>query len=272
AASGTVTEPGVGEQTPPAWDSRTGGWDRAVTGSPAAGTGPGYGGAPAGWGAAGSQSGWGATRTSVAERRPRQRSVLGWLTVAAALLAAGIASALDNLGMVDLTPTRTVALVLSVIGVGLLVGSVWGRAWWLILLGLLLVPVMVATSVASDVPLRGTSGDQFERPLAAADVQPRYELSGGHLTLDLGQVDFGGQSRDVTVRMGGGELDVIVPKGQPVTVTSSVGAGQVTLLDRPPRGGISASDTVAEPGQRGRGRLTLDLHIGVGQIVVTRGP
>jgi ferric-dicitrate binding protein FerR (iron transport regulator) len=208
----------------------------------------------------------------VAERRPRQRSVLGWLTVAAALLAAGVASALDNLGVVDLTPTRIVALVLSVIGVGLLVGSVWGRAWWLILLGLLLVPVMVVTSVASDVPLRGRGGDQFQRPLTAADVQSEYRLSGGHLTLDLGQVDFGARSRNVTVRMGGGELDVIVPRDQPVTVTSSVGAGQVTVLDRSPRGGISASDTVAEPGQPGRGRLTLDLHIGIGQIVVTRGP
>src|SRR6266542_1240230 len=247
AAYATATQPIAHDDTRPAWDASTGqppGGEWRPGAASAATT-------QSGWGSAASPAGWGAAPTSVAERRPRPRSMLGWLTVAAALLAAGVAGALDNLGVVNLTPARIVALVLSVIGVGLLVGSVRGRAWWLILLGLLLVPVMAVASVASDVPLRGRTGQQVEQPLTLADVQPEYRLSAGQFTLDLRQVKFGAQPYLVRVRMGAGDL---------------------TLLDRPSRGGLQATDAVNAGGKPGLGRLTLDLHVGVGQIVVTSGP
>src|SRR6266536_3409039 len=128
------------------------------------------------------------------------------------------------------------------------------------------------TSVASDVPLRGRTGQQFEQPLTLDAVQPEYLLSAGQFTLDLSHVDFGATPRRVTVRMGAGDLNVKVPDGQPVTVTSRIGAGEITLLDGPSRGGFQATDTVAAPGKPGLGRLTLDLHVGVGQILVTSGP
>jgi len=208
----------------------------------------------------------------VAERQ-RPRSILGWVTIAAALLAAGVASALDNLGVVNLTPTRVLALALTVVGVGLLVGSLWGRASWLILLGLLLVPVMAVTSVASEVPVTGRTGQQVEQPRVLADVQPQYRLSAGQLRLDLQQVDFGAQPHLVLVRMGAGDLTVVVPNDQPVTVTSSVGAGEMRVLGHPINQGLKVRDTVNDDGTNPRlGRLTLDLRLGVGQIVVTRGP
>ncbi len=268
AAYATATQPVAHDDTRPAWDASTGQ-------PPGSEWHPGAAGAPttqSGWGSAASPAGWGAAPTSVAERRPRSRSMLGWLTVAAALLAVGVASALDNLGVVNLTPARIVALVLSVIGVGLLVGSVRGRAWWLILLGLLLVPVMAVASVASDVPVRGRTGQQIEQPLTLDAVQPEYRLSAGQLTLDLSHVDFGATPRRVTVRMGVGDLNVKVPDGQPVTVTSRIGAGEMTVFGRPSSGGLQVTDTVNEGGGSKLGRLTLDLHLGVGQIVVTRGP
>jgi phage shock protein PspC (stress-responsive transcriptional regulator) len=264
--------------TQPVRDDTRAGW------APAAGWGGGQGawqppaghpaaqraGGPAGtWGAAGTPGGWGSQATTV-ERKPKPRSVLGWLTVAAALLATGVATALDNLGVVTLTPARAFALVLTVIGAGLLIGSVWGRAWWLILLGLLLVPMMAATTVASDVPVRGRTGEQFERPTTVAAVQPVYEMSGGHLNLNLTDVPFDRQPRAVTVRMGAGDLDVIVPKDLPVTVHYNVGAGEAQVLGRPGDGGFKASKTVTEDGSSKLGRLDLDLHLGVGQIVVTR--
>lgn len=269
AASATAPQPAAFQDIRPDWDSPTaripgGEWNRGPGAAPSTQTAWGYGGAP---------SGWGAAPTSVAERKPRSRSILGWLTVAAALLAAGVASALDNLGVVNLTPTRIVALVLTVVGVGLLVGSVWGRAWWLIPLGLLLVPVMAVTSVASEVPVTGRTGQQVEQPRVLADVQPEYRLSAGQLRLDLQQVDFGAQPHLVRVSMGAGDLTVVVPNDQPVTVTSSVGAGEMRVLGHPINQGLKVRETVNDDGTNARlGRLTLDLRLGVGQIVVTRGP
>jgi phage shock protein PspC (stress-responsive transcriptional regulator) len=266
AASATATQPGARDDTYPGWDSPSGGSPGGAWGpggSPVAQSRSGYGASP---------SGWGAAPTSVAERRQRPRSILGWLTVAAALLATGLASALDNLGVVDLTSTRIVALVLTVIGVGLLVGSLWGRAWWLVLLGLLLVPVMAVTSVASDVPVRGRSGQQVERPLTLTEVQPEYQLSAGQFTLDLRQVDFGSRPHRIGVRMGAGDLNVILPNDQPVTVSSRIGAGEMNVLGHPSTGGFQVQDTVSGGGNARLGRLTLDLRLGVGQIVVSRGP
>jgi predicted membrane protein len=131
---------------------------------------------------------------------------------------------------------------------------------------------MAVTSVASDVPIRGRSGQQLERPLALADVQPGYRLSAGDFTLDLGHVDFGARPRLVSVRMGAGTLNVIVPRDQPVTVTSTIRAGEMTVLGRPANAGLQVSDTVTESGDARLGHLTLDLHLGVGKIVVSRGP
>jgi hypothetical protein len=193
------------------------------------------------------------------------------VTVAAALLAAGVASALDNFGVVSLTPGRIVALVLTVVGVGLLVGSVWGRAWWLILLGLVLVPAMAVTSVASDVPVSGRTGQQTEQPLAVAEVQREYRLAAGDFTLDLRQVAFGAQPHQVRVRMGAGNMRVIVPRDQPVTVTSRINAGELTVLGQPTNSGLQPHSTVKDGENPELGRLTLDLRLGVGQIVVTRG-
>ncbi|HEX8858605.1 MAG TPA: LiaF domain-containing protein, partial [Actinomycetes bacterium] len=247
------------------WSGGQGAW-QPPAGYPAAAQG-----ATGTWGAGGAPSGWGAPATAV-ERKPRPRSVLGWLTVAAALLAAGVASALDNLGVVSLTPGRVVALVLTVIGVGLLIGSLWGRAWWLILLGLLLVPVMAAASVASDVPVRGRSGQQFERPATLAALQPEYKLSAGDLRLDLSGVPFDKQPRRVTVRMGAGDMTVILPEDLPVTVHYKVAVGESEVLGRPSEGGLQLNRTVTDEGSAKLGRLDLDLHVGAGQIRVTRGP
>jgi hypothetical protein len=162
--------------------------------------------------------------------------------------------------------------VLTVIGVGLLVGSVWGRASWLILLGLLLVPVVAVTSVASDVPVRGRTGQQTERPLALTEVQSEYQQSAGDFTLDLSQVDFGASSRLVKVRMGAGNMTVILPHDQPVTVTSTVKAGEMRVLGHPTNDGLGVKGTVTDGENPRLGRLTLDLRLGVGEIDVTRGP
>jgi len=197
--------------------------------------------------------------------------MLGWLTVAAALLAAGVASALDNLGAIHLTPTRGIALVLTVIGLGLIVGSLWGRAWWLILLGLLLVPVMGAASLVDNVSVTGDSGDQVVRPQALDAVQPEYRLSGGQLTLDLSQVEFGPRPRPIRASVAAGKVDVILPEDLPVTVHSSIGAGEIQSLGHPSNG-FQITSNVSDGSSRRLGRLSLDLSVGVGQIVVRRGP
>jgi phage shock protein PspC (stress-responsive transcriptional regulator) len=214
--------------------------------------------------------GWGSSPTAVAERAPRPRSVIVWVTVAAALLAAGVAGALDNFGVVNMTVTTTLALMLTVVGVGLLVASVWGRGVWLILLGCLLLPVVAVSGVLDNVSVRGDTGDQRWEPRALAEVRPEYATAAGGLRIDLSQVQFGSQPTTITGRVGFGELRVIVPNGQPVTVHAQT-TGSIQVLGRETNGYRIESETSDGSSER-LGRLTLNLRVAVGSIIVERGP
>lgn len=59
---------------------------------------------------------------------PRPRSVLGLVTVAAALLAVGVVALLDTTGVAGLSLATCLAIALIVVGVGLVAGAWFGRS------------------------------------------------------------------------------------------------------------------------------------------------
>jgi phage shock protein PspC (stress-responsive transcriptional regulator)/predicted membrane protein len=200
----------------------------------------------------------------------RGRSNLGWVTLAIAFLAVGVAAFLDNVGAVDLTIGRVVALFLTVIGVGLIVGAVrHERSVFLILLGVVLIPVVMLASVL-DVPLRGGIGTRTVQPRAVADLQDRYELAAGELVLDLTDVPFGEGPTRVEARVGIGRLAVYVPMDAPVDVTGRSGLGAVDLFGRD-ESGLQVSMHKSTAGSERIGRITLDLETGYGVVEVKRG-
>ncbi len=236
-------------------------------------------GQPGGWGqpagaasSATAPTGWGSSPTAVMEpARRRPRPIVGYVTMALALLAAGVAGALDNFGVVHMTPARTLALMLTVIGVGALVGSLWGRAGWLIVVGCLLLPAVAVSSVLKDVSVGGRAGDLVEQPLTLDEVQSEYRLGAGDFTIDLSAVAFGPRPRTVNGRLSAGDMTVIVPREQLVVVHARVGAGDIQALGREQSGLQVRSDVTDPPSGRGA-PLTLDLGVGVGSITVRRGP
>jgi phage shock protein PspC (stress-responsive transcriptional regulator) len=200
----------------------------------------------------------------------RNRSNLGWVTLAVAFLAVGVAAFLDNVGRVELTIGRVLALFLTVLGIGLVVGAVrHQRSVLLILLGVVLIPVVMLASVL-DVPLRGGFGTRTVQPRAVADVQDRYEVAGGELVLDLTDVPFGKEPTDLHARVGMGRLAVYLPVDAPVAATGKAGVGGIDLLGRQ-EGGVQVSMRNSASGSERIGRITLDLETGYGVIEVKRG-
>ncbi len=98
---------------------------------------------------------------------PRPRSLLGRVTFALVLLALGVLATAD-LGGADVPSAAYPALIVAGAGLGLLVGTRYGRGRWLIALGVLgtlaLPPAVFADSY------RGDWVDQSERAIAPADV------------------------------------------------------------------------------------------------------
>ncbi len=204
-------------------------------------------------------------------RPPRPRSSLGWLTFGGMLLALGMAAVLDNLGAIRPWVGQYPSLALGILGAGLVVGAWWGRARSLILLGLLLVPVVLAGSLVR-VPLEGPIGDVYEQPQSLGQVRSQYRVLAGSLALDLTRLDLQHERLAVDATIGMGDITVIVPRDLRVEVVGNVGAGDASV-GRHWQSGFDLTIDRALGSEDGDGLLLLDLDSGIGTVSVYRaGP
>ncbi|HEU4396466.1 MAG TPA: PspC domain-containing protein [Actinomycetota bacterium] len=232
---------------------------------------------PAGPPAWGPPPAWQAERPPSPPRRSeRRRAFLGPLTFGVALVVTGLATVLDNLGVVELTLGRALALFLTVIGLGLLVGGWWGRAWGLIPVGLLLIPVVAVASLADSEPLSGGFGERLWQPQTPAEVRPLYRLAGGELIVDLRRVRFGPGSTPVEASLAAGRLLVVVPDEVTADVRGRAGLGNLDLFESGDEDwGVQVDSSVTQPPTKApkagaAPTVRLDLHVGYGLVEVRR--
>jgi phage shock protein PspC (stress-responsive transcriptional regulator) len=200
-------------------------------------------------------------------RAARPRPFLTPITLGVLLVGAGVASLLQATNALDVNVTVVLAIGTCIVGVALAVSAFAGRAYALVLVGILLAG---ATAVSStiDVSLRGGVGHRVYDPVSAAALQDRYELGVGQLELDLRGIAFPAGRTRVEGRLGLGELLVDVPSTVRVEIDGHAGAGSVMIFGHD-TGGWPADDTRAIDGS-GRGVLQLDLRVGAGQVRVRR--
>jgi hypothetical protein len=196
------------------------------------------------------------------------RSPLTRITLAAVLLVAAGAGLLADAGAVNVSVQSVLALCLTVVGLGLIVGAWWRPPRGLIVLGLLLVPVVLAAGI-SDVPFRGGAGDRLWEPQTVSQLRDGYQLGAGGLTVDLTKVPFAEGPTSVHADLGMGSLDVIVPADVPLDIHARVGAGEAQLLDRADNG-LDVDTRLHAGGSPNVGTLSLDLHTGLGNVRVRR--
>jgi hypothetical protein len=216
---------------------------------------------------------WGASPPP--PRRPRRRPFLGPLTFAVALIVTGLAVALNNLDVLDLSIGQLLAVFLTVVGAGLLVGTWWGRAWGLIPVGLLAVPVVAVAALAGPVPLQGGVAERLFQPTGPADVRPAYRLAGGEMILDLSGVKFGQGTPPIQASVAGGRVLVVLPDEVAAEVRGRVGVGALDLLGHVDTG-AQVDSSVTEPPVKAPAKgaaaptVKLDLQAGYGVIEVRR--
>ena len=197
-------------------------------------------------------------------RNPRRRGpILFWFTLALIALAVGILGIVDVAG-VAVADSAYPALAVGITGLMLLVGSFYGRAGGLILLGLLAVIGMAGSTAVGQF-----EGDRIrETPQAAAEVQNTYDFGAGELVLDLSQIDNveALDGRDIRVEGGAGRIELIVPDDMDVRVHGEVGGpGAITLFGQQ-QGGVDQIGQGFHDGGPDAPRLTIDAQLGVGEI------
>lgn len=197
-------------------------------------------------------------------RRRRERSRLGWLTLGAILVVLGGIGSLDLADVISVYLAQYLAIALAVIGLGLVVGARVGRARWLIVPGLLLIPLVLVASLIR-VPLTGEWGYRYEAPRDVAALADVYRVAGGDLVLDLRKTTFGDEPVRIVATVATGTLSVWVPVGVGVRARGRVGAGEVKLFGHYD-GGVNVDETRSVGGAEPL--VVLDLEVSLGMVEV----
>jgi phage shock protein PspC (stress-responsive transcriptional regulator) len=197
----------------------------------------------------------------ITPRRPR--SWLGWATIGLTLLVAGIFSAVAAAGWAHPQPADVLAACIAVLGVGLLAGTFFGRAWSLIPVGLLLVGGLL---IANALPrnLTWTAGNREWAPWFTPDRA--YVLGAGDARLDLTGLQLKHTvGASVESRIGAGRLVVIVPDGVPVNIHVSVSAGRILMFGVEQSGtSVETDRSIAVPPLPHQNPTPLDITIDMG--------
>jgi hypothetical protein len=197
------------------------------------------------------------------------RSILPWLTISAALVAAGVLVALDAADWRNIPARVVLAVALVIIGAGLIIGTWFGRARSLITVGLIVAFALFIASLR--VPLGGGIGEVEYQPRTIAAAERPHRLGIGKMLLDLRQLDPGGRAVGVTASLGIGQTVVCLPTNVAAEADADVGIGSVTVAaNNLHRDGRHISNEPA--GSEVRDGL-IELHVkqGVGEILFTEG-
>jgi hypothetical protein len=193
-------------------------------------------------------------------RTPRERSRLGGITLSVAVFVSGVLLAVRLAGIDQVTTPRLLAGVLLVLGAGLIVGTWWGRARWLIPIGLI-VALLVPVTAAAD-RFDGSAGERSWRAVDGGE----YSLGAGEAVLDLRGLR-GIDDASVSARVGLGSLTVLVPRGLAVEVDSRIRLGE----RKSPGLARAEGDNLRESfvvGDTDDVTVRLDLEVGLGEIEV----
>jgi phage shock protein PspC (stress-responsive transcriptional regulator) len=201
------------------------------------------------------------------------RSHVTLAAVALLLIGGGLAWLLHVLDIATLSVRGGLAAGLLVVGLGLVVAAWWGRAWSLVILGLLFGSV-IALGEVIDVPFDAGTGERRVVVDTPSELTDTHELFAGELTVDLRDATLSGAgATSVAAAVGIGELNVIVPRDANVDVDARVKAGSIAgnVAPSPDDAGIDLHETFSDDGREGGPDLRLDLQVGIGEVEVNRG-
>jgi hypothetical protein len=203
---------------------------------------------------------------AVAARKPA-RSV-NTRVLGGVLLVFGSGWLVEQVGLVHLGWTAIWSFVLIALGLGMIITSrTKSTSVPLVLVGAALTAGLALGT--SDIGLRGGVGQEVNRPSLTSGKPADFSLAVGELIVDLKEV---GADGTIDANVGVGHLVVRVPKNVRVKGTFETRMGGADIFgarvdwDERRHGKINDPIDEADADRT----VTLDLHVGLGQIEVVR--
>jgi phage shock protein PspC (stress-responsive transcriptional regulator) len=200
--------------------------------------------------------------------RRRERSALSAFIFAAVLLLVGGTAILSSAEISNIDIGQLTALALFIVGIGLIVGAWWGRSRLMIVLGLLLIPLVLATSVV-DFPLtHGIATGGYVFPRFASELDD-LNYTFGNVTVDLSEYRFEEGTAQMDIGMGVGSVNVVVPSRVYAVVDVEARSGEAYVFRSQDSGtDISISEVAGDP--EAAKRLDLNISAGLASVNVYR--
>lgn len=185
------------------------------------------------------------------------------VTLAAAAIFIAVLAMLDQFGA-DLGTRSYMGAAAAIIGIGLIVSSVIGRAWRLIPLGILAIAVM-AIGPIFDGAASGGFGPKEVTVTSEAQLLPLYSVGAGYYELDLTQLELT-EDRTIRVEVGAGYAEILVPRNTNVQVDAGTNFGYVELFGREVAG--IANSSTSGKGLNDGPTLTIEASTEFGYVEV----
>jgi phage shock protein PspC (stress-responsive transcriptional regulator) len=202
---------------------------------------------------------------------PNLPRVLSWIGIGLAIVVGSVVLAVGSAIAAGLGSGAVVAGMVILIGALLAVSAVRGGMRWLAFPALVIaIPLGIVS--AAGIKLDGGVGDRTIRPATLVGLPAQYRLGMGRLEVDLRDANWShGQRVGLDVRLGLGQLVVVVPHGVCVDASTHVGAGYINVLGREDQG-FDAGSQEPPAGAGTAPRLELHGDVGMGALQVVHDP
>ena len=208
-------------------------------------------------------------QTQTLEKRRQPSPVIGRAAVGTALLVTAVQVFGIMVGWWAMAWAAIAGTALAIVAVGLLLQALRGRTMTLIVPGVLLSVATVGLAMTG-IAGTATAGDRVWAPTTPAAVESHYELTAGEATLDLGDLTIpGGQTVNTSLFVNAGNAIVYVPAAVNLDVTCTSNAGDIDCMGLTMEG-LNNEQHYTSTASSDAGTLHLDVHVGTGQVRVTR--
>ncbi|HEY5891218.1 MAG TPA: PspC domain-containing protein [Acidimicrobiia bacterium] len=199
---------------------------------------------------------------------PRESSILGRLTLGMMVIALGVLALLDTAtDTINPAPRHYIALAVTVLGIGLLVGSVAGRARWLILVGALSMPLLLASPALEFDFDDVTNGTIFVVPDSPEAVPSLVSYGIGEVVIDLTEMDWSGAQVELDAELDIGHMTIYIPETVGVSGLAQTSIG-VVQFEGEESNGINPAIGLDTSGSDGQ--LDLSANVQIGSLEIHR--